>query len=494
MKPIKALLHYAIENNLITSLDYDYAFNRLSSLIKMDERYEPYNANYQTKESVDTLLKPLLDHALSEQLIERDSTQMRDLFESTIMDVLTPLPSRLQQEFEQMYQANPQEATTQFYQRNKVSNYIKTARIAKNDFFKVNSPYGPIEITINLSKPEKDPKAIMQAQTQKIKYPKCLLCKENIGYYGRADHPGRTNHRAIRLTLNEDPFYLQYSPYVYYNEHAIVFHRDHIPMNVSKKTFSRLFDFVDKFPHYFLGSNAGLPIVGGSILSHEHYQGGNAQFPIDQAEVFHSETVDGIMVELLKWPLSVIRLKAKTRRLLIDKAEHLRQYFKTYNNDSLGIVSHTNDTPHNAITPILRKDNDEYVLSLALRNNRTNEAYPDGIFHPHPERHHIKKENIGLIEVMGLAILPGRLENDLSEIASFIKEERNDLDGLEIYAPWVNQLVIENKDNVLSTLKQEVGKVFIKGLEDCGLFKQTIQGKDAFKAFIKGWIQCESQK
>ena len=494
MQPIKALLHYAVHQQLITVLDYDYAFNRLSSLLTLEEPYAPYDEQYQSDDPVDHLLKPLLDHAVNKQLIERDTTQMRDLFESAIMDVLTPLPSRLQHDFEAAVQCSPKHATKQFYHRSKASNYIKTSRIAKNDFFTVDSSYGPIEITINLSKPEKDPKAIAQTQTQHVKYPKCLLCKENIGYYGRVDHPGRTHHRAISVSLNEEPFFLQYSPYVYYNEHAIVFHRDHIPMEVSKKTFVRLFDFVDQFPHYFLGSNAGLPIVGGSILSHEHYQGGNAKFPIDSAEVFHREMFEGITVELLKWPLSVIRLKANSRHLLIEKADHLRRYFKDYNNEVFGIVSNSDGTPHNAITPILRKENDDYVLSIALRNNRTNETYPDGIFHPHPQRHHIKKENIGLIEVMGLAILPGRLENDLSEIAAFIEGKRDNLDGLEQYAPWVRTLTFEKQSNVRSTLKQEAGKIFIKGLEDCGLFKQTHEGQEAFKAFLKGWIQCESQQ
>lgn len=475
-------------------MDYDYAFNRLSHMLDLEEPYQDYDATIQPDSSVDALLEPLLDHAVDQGLIERDTTQMRDLFESELMDILTPLPSTLQTTFDRLLSHDPVAATDAFYQRSKASNYIKTARIAKNDFFTVDSPYGTMEITINLSKPEKDPKAIAAAQKSGPRYPKCLLCKENVGYYGRADHPGRSNHRAVKVPINDEPFFLQFSPYVYYNEHAIVFHESHIPMDVSEKTFKRLFDFVDMFPHYFLGSNAGLPIVGGSILSHEHYQGGNAMFPLDKAEAFETLTMDDVTVELLEWPLSVIRMSASDRASLIEKAERLRQYFKTYENKALGIIPYTEETPHNAITPILRKMENKYVLSIALRNNRTDAHYPDGIFHPHPEKHHIKKENIGLIEVMGLAILPGRLQEDLIRIKDYLEGDKTDLDGLEAYEPWIRSLDVPESEETLSYLKSQAGKVFVSGLEDCGVFKQDDTGRAAFSQFLKGWIQCESQK
>ncbi len=484
MHAVYKLIHYAINHTLIDQLDYDYVFNKLNTKLGLELKYVPYQKT-AVKISIDMILKDILDIAANKGLITPNTTQMRDLFEADIMDIMTPLPAHLQASFETLEKTSTKAACDMFYNRSIHSNYIKMARIKKNDFYTVNSPYGTIDITINKSKPEKDPRDIAK-QTKDTSYPKCLLCKENVGYYGHASHPGRSNHRAIKLQLNKEPFYLQFSPYVYYNEHIIVFHEAHIPMDISKKTFIRLFDFVDRFPHYFLGSNAGLPIVGGSILSHEHYQGGNATFPVDRASSFYQTSHKGITIDLLNWPLSILKLQGNDREALIDFAENLRRYYKTYSNHDHNIIAKTNDTVHNAINPIVRKENNTYTVLIALRNNRTNETYPDGIFHPHPNRHHIKKENIGLIEVMGLAILPGRLETEFKQIKHALTHP-NEAHDLGKHSAWANTLKKQNI-NTLDEIKQEAGRVFIAGLEDCGVFKQDDQGRSAFKQFVKEFL------
>ncbi len=494
MKPEIELIHYAIENELIDALDYDYAFNRLQTVLGWPMPYTPYEKDATPAQSVDTLLNPILNKALETGKIPRDTTQERDLFEAYLMDVFTPHPSAIQNRFESLERVSSEKATNDFYHRSKKSNYIKTSRIAKNLFYTVKSSYGDLHITINKSKPEKDPKAIATKKHKEDAYPQCLLCKENVGYYGHLSHPGRSNHRVIKVMLNQEPFYFQYSPYVYYNEHAIVFHENHIPMKITEKTFKRLFDFVDRFPHYFLGSNAALPIVGGSILNHEHYQGGRADFPIDHAQSFHKETYKAMSFELLNWPLSVLRIKGTKREALLDIAESFRRYFMNHGDESLNLIAKT-DTHHNALTPILRKHPDEsYTLLLALRNNRTSKAYPDGIFHPHPDKHHIKKENIGLIEVMGLAILPARLETAFDEIEQYLKGEKKTFEGIEPHKDWIQQ-TLEKKtgsDSLETLIRQEAGKVFIEALEDCGLYKQNASDKKKFKALLKGFLQWHS--
>ncbi|MFU8787337.1 MAG: galactose-1-phosphate uridylyltransferase, partial [Candidatus Izemoplasmataceae bacterium] len=359
--------------------------------------------------------------------------------------------------------------------------------------FTVSSIYGDIDITINLSKPEKDPKAIALAlKEEKTNYPDCLLCKENVGYYGSLNHPARSNHRVIKLAINEEPFYLQYSPYVYYNEHAILLHEDHIPMEISIKTFKRLLDFIDLMPHYFMGSNAGLPIVGGSILNHEHYQGGNADFPIYHAAILNTYQKEDVKYELLKWPLSVIRLTSPDKAMLIKHAEHLRATWLAYENSAQGIKAYTNETPHNAITPIARKQQGHYIIDIALRNNRTSDDFPDGIFHPHQSHHHIKKENIGLIEVMGLAILPGRLDEDLQEIKAILLKDKTTFDNITPYKDWIETLkkLTFNPSHIDRFIEENVAKEFIEGLEDCGVFKQTETGLKHFNQFVKDLLAC----
>ncbi len=487
MEAIVNLLHYAIQAKLIAALDYDYAFNRLTRSLDIDIDYQPYNPNKAVDKDIDTILKPLLDHAVKIKKISPDTTQMRDVFESEIMDIVTPNPANVQARFEALKEKDSVAATDDFYQRSQKSNYIKMNRIRKNTFYKVSSNYGDIEITINRSKPEKDPKDIAKKKIE-TNYPECLLCKENVGYHGHANHPGRSHHRIIKLSLNHDVFYFQFSPYVYYNEHAIVLHEDHIPMNLGKHTFKRLFDFVDEFPHYFLGSNAGLPIVGGSILSHEHYQGGRARFPIDDAKSFYSIKKESITYELLNWPLSVIRMRGKHREELIEAAEAMRIYFAAYSDESLDLRSKSTDM-HNAITPILRKNQDTYQLTIALRNNRTSDTYPDGIFHPHPARHHIKKENIGLIEVMGLAILPGRLHTAFNHIEAILKGTQDTFVGITPYREWIETLKTKMPvDNIRNLIEQSAGEIFIQGLEDCGIFKQTPKHRDKFKQFLEGYL------
>ena len=484
MHPIHQLIHYGLHHSLITPLDTDYVFNRSCQILGIDD-LSPYNPHHQEKvQPLDDILTPLLDHAVEVGKISPDTTTQRDLFEALIMDLLTPRPTEMKERFYRLYHENPQAATDDFYRLSQNTNYIKTKRIAKNEAYTVDSKYGKIGITINLSKPEKDPKDIAN-MTKSQDYPSCLLCKEYVGYYGNAQQPARTNHRVIPITLNNEPFYFQYSPYVYYNEHAIVLHEQHIPMDVKKHTFIRLLDFIEMFPHYFMGSNAGLPIVGGSILHHEHYQGGRAEFPIEKAKVLKTYNKESVEYQLLYWPLSTIRLISRDKNALIEAAENLRIAWESYQNEDLAIISKTSKA-HNAITPIARKKDDAYIIDIALRNNRTNDDYPDGIFHPHPDKHHIKKENIGLIEVMGLAILPGRLKKDFQEIKSVLNTNKKVPEHLIIYKDWIESLKHKELSNYdESSIKHQAGEVFIKGLEDCGVFKQTPEGQKAFEQFIE---------
>ncbi len=487
-KDIKRLVKYGIYSELIYDEDYDYCINQLCHLLQVEFDDEDINDSYIVDEP-SLLLNPLLDRAFELHLFNPNTVTQRDLFESKIMDIIQLKPSTINNDFWDLYDTfyGPLEATSYFYELSKKSNYIKTSRTNKNIRWKSNTKYGLLDMTINLSKPEKDPKDII-AQGNKTSngYPKCLLCKETVGFYGHSSHPGRSNHRIISLKLNNEDFYLQYSPYVYYNEHCIVFMKDHTPMNVTIDTFKRLFDFVDQFPHYFLGSNAGLPIVGGSILSHEHYQGGNYKFPIEDAKILKSFTISNTRFKQLYWPLSVIRLESEDKDEIIDYAEKLYEFWAQYTNEEAGIYSHTNGTPHNAITPIARKEEDLYILDMTLRNNLTSDAFPLGIFHPHPENHHIKKENIGLIEVMGLSVLPARLKTELETIKNALVNKDTLPQELDIHRSWFNELQkVYNGEDINDFINNQVTIKFMKCIEDSGVFKQTDVGIKLFDKFIK---------
>jgi UDPglucose--hexose-1-phosphate uridylyltransferase len=479
---IKRLVNYACDQKLMSTLDYDYAINRLIALFNLDF-FEDNAFDLEYLEEPSPILEPLLDYACQEGLIEVDTVLNRDIFEARIMDCVLVRPSQVIQEFNSLKIKSPQKATDYFYHVSKKSNYIKTKRTNKNVHFKAPTEYGLIDITINLSKPEKDPRDIMNQSKQSVAYPKCVLCKENVGFQGK---PGRSSHRVIPLNLAQDGFVLQYSPYVYYNEHCIVLQDKHTPMNVSIQTFKRLFDFVEQFPHYFLGSNAGLPIVGGSILAHEHYQGGNYHFAMEDAKVLESFEHNGVTIEQLYWPLSVLRLRSKNKDQVIDYASKLYDYWKDYSDESVGIYAYT-DAPHNAITPIARLKDGFYEIDMTLRNNLTSEEFPLGIFHPHPEQHHIKKENIGLIEVMGLAVLPARLLNELEQVKQAVAT-KTPLEG--IHSQWVEELIkiYDSKTDIDQFIETQVANKFVKCIEDAGVFKQDELGKKAFQTFIRGFI------
>lgn len=483
-KDIKRLVLYGIKHQLLEKEDYDYSINKLCDLLQIKE-FVDHEIDIPVEEEPSTLLKPLLDYAVQEKIIQPDTILNKDLFEARIMDILIPRPSEVVSKFKELQKESSKKATKYFYNLSQKSNYIKTERTKKNIRWNSQTKYGNLDITINLSKPEKDPRDIINAKSNSSnEYPKCLLCKEHVGFSG---NPGRVSHRIIPITLNQESFYLQYSPYVYYNEHCIVLLDQHIPMNVTEQTFTRLIDFVDQFPHYFLGSNAGLPIVGGSILAHEHYQGGNHNFPIEEAEVQQYREVDAVIIEKVRWPLSVIRLRSTNRQEIIKKAITLYKHWNQYTNEELDIIAHT-DQPHNAITPIVRKRNEEYIIDITLRNNRTNNTHPLGIFHPHKEYHNIKKENIGLIEVMGLAVLPSRLENELKIVEEAVLKKES-LPTDHIHYNWCNTLIKKYRNQPIKTfIQDEVADVFVKCLEDCGVFKQDQKSQTHFDDFIQGYV------
>ena len=407
---IKRLVNYGIESGLMDECERIYATNLLLDCFKEDEYVDEDISGKSTE--LEDILSDLLAEAVKRGFCE-DSVVYRDLFDARLMNCLTPRPAEVQRVFFEKYKESPQAATDYFFNLSRKSNYIRTARVARDLKWTIDTDYGTLDITINLSKPEKDPKAIAAARNAKQSaYPKCQLCMENEGYAGRVNHPARENHRVIPLTINGSKWGFQYSPYVYYNEHCIVFNGQHVPMKIEKATFEKLFDFIDLFPHYFLGSNADLPIVGGSILSHDHFQGGHYTFAMEKAPVIREFTIKGfedVKAGIVKWPLSVIRLNSTDRSRVIALADHILSAWRGYTDESAFIFAETDGTPHNTITPIARKHGDIYELDLALRNNITTEEHPLGVYHPHEELHHIKKENIGLIEVMGLAVLPSRL-------------------------------------------------------------------------------------
>lgn len=488
---IAALVQYGISSGLLPECEKIYTTNLLLDLFGEDEYTEPETV---PEESLENILKHLLDEACRRDIIE-DSITYRDLFDTKIMNCLTPRPSQVQQTFWQKYQESPKAATDYFYKLSQDSDYIRRYRVCKDQKWKVDSEYGEIDITINLSKPEKDPKAIAAARNSKTAaYPKCQLCMENEGYAGRVNHPARENHRIIPITINGSRWGFQYSPYVYYNEHCIVLNGEHVPMKIDRAAFMKLFDFVRQFPHYFLGSNADLPIVGGSILSHDHFQGGNYTFAMAKAPIEIPVTIPGyedVESGILKWPLSVLRIRHKDPERLIDLADHVLQEWRNYTDADAFIFAETDGEPHNTITPIARRKGDMYELDLTLRNNITTEEHPLGVFHPHAELHHIKKENIGLIEVMGLAVLPSRLKAEMAELKKFIlagKDPASD-ETLAKHADWVKAFLPRyssvTEENIEHILQQEIGKVFVKVLEDAGVYKCTKEGRDAFLKFVK---------
>lgn len=488
---IAALVQYGIETGLVPACEKIYTTNLLLDLFHEDDYEEP---SVIPAKSLEAILRDLLDIAVKRELIP-DSIAYRDLFDTRLMNCLVPRPSQVQQLFWEKYKHSPIEATEYFYKLSQDSDYIRRYRVCKDQKWKVKSEYGDIDITINLSKPEKDPKAIAAARNAKASsYPKCLLCMENEGYAGRVNHPARENHRIIPVTIHNSQWGFQYSPYVYYNEHCIVFNGEHIPMKIDRPAFIKLFDFVKQFPHYFLGSNADLPIVGGSILSHDHFQGGNYTFAMAKAPIEEHVTLLGfedVEAGIVKWPLSVLRIRHKDEKRLIDLATHVLEVWRNYTDESAFIYAYTDGEPHNTITPIARKIGDIYELDLTLRNNITTEEHPLGVYHPHAELHHIKKENIGLIEVMGLAVLPSRLKDEMALLEEYILSGKDiaSNETLKKHATWIKEFLPKyntiHKENIEEILQQEIGKVFVKVLEDAGVYKCTAEGREGFRRFIK---------
>ena len=487
---IKRLVQYGIDAGLTPECERIYTTNLLLELFHEDD-YEEVEVN--GGKELEEILGELLDEACSRGIIE-NSVVYRDLFDTKMMNCLMPRPAQVQETFWKKYEESPEAATDYYYKLSQDSDYIRRYRVKKDWKWTVDSPYGEIDITINLSKPEKDPKAIAAAKNAKASsYPKCLLCVENEGYAGRVNHPARENHRIMPITVNDSAWGFQYSPYVYYNEHCIVFNGKHTPMKIEKETFMKLFDFVKLFPHYFLGSNADLPIVGGSILSHDHFQGGHYTFAMAKAPIekhFEVKGFEDVESGIVKWPLSVIRLRSKDEKRLIELGTHILNAWRGYTDEEAFVFAETDGEPHNTITLIARKVGEIYELDLTLRNNITTEEHPLGLYHPHAEYHNIKKENIGLIEVMGLAVLPSRLKQELETLAEYIVEGKDisENEMIEKHTKWVEKFLPKydtiTKENVMDILKEEVGIVFTKVLEDAGVYKCTEEGRTAFARFL----------
>ena len=508
---IKALVQYGLDCGLITEEDKIYATNMILEALKLEDYTEDEQTedkqmdNNQTNNDrasqsretslpLEEILTGICDYAYEAGLIKENSVVYRDLFDTKIMNCLVPRPSEVIRNFKEKYARDPKEATDYFYQLSQDSDYIRRYRMKKDIKWVYDSQYGEIDITINLAKPEKDPKAIAAAGAAKQSgYPKCLLCVENEGYAGRINHPARENHRIMPITICGEPWGFQYSPYVYYNEHCIVLNTKHVPMTINREVFAKLLDFLRQFPHYMICSNADLPIVGGSILSHEHFQGGNFEFPMARAEIEKSYQIKGfedMEVGMLHWPVSALRIKGTDESKLVELASHILATWRTYTDEEAFIFAETDGVRHNTITPAARKKGEFYEIDLALRNNITTKERPLGVYHPRNEYHHIKKENIGGIEVMGLAILPSRLKTELDELAHSILEKK-DIRQNEIlskHADWVEEFLPKypelNQGNVMDILKKETGQVFVKVLEDAGVFKCTKEGRMYFERFI----------
>ena len=485
---IDSLVSYAMNTGLAEPCDHQVLTNRLLDILHKED----YTVSDEPQsEDLEEILAGMLDYAVANGLCD-DGITARDIFDTRIMGAVTPMPREVIRTFREKYAQSPEAATDWYYKFSCDTDYIRRYRIAKDMRWKYPSEYGEMDITINLSKPEKDPKAIAAAKNApQTAYPKCQLCRENEGYAGRMNHPARANHRIIPIEICGADWCLQYSPYVYYNEHCIVFNAEHIPMKIDKSAFQKLLDFVRVFPHYFVGSNADLPIVGGSILSHEHFQGGHYRFAMETAQVETELTFRGfedIQAGIVKWPMSVIRLRGADPGRIADLADRILTCWRGYSDESVGVIAFSDGEPHNTITPIARRRGEDYELDLVLRCNICTPEHPLGVFHPHADKHHIKKENIGLIEVMGLAVLPSRLKQELTALAEAAAEGRN-ISGDEIlgkHAVWLSQLKEQytfTAENALDIILQETGRVFAAVLEDAGVFKRTPEGMEAFLRF-----------
>ena len=499
---INALASYGLTTNLIQQEDLIYVQNQLLAIFGLEGFEDPAQAQTIPNvkvEQLEEILKNLLDYAQEKNLTGGNSIVYRDLFDTRLMATLVDRPSNIIAKFQELYAKSPKQATDWFYKFSQDTDYIRRYRICRDVKWISSTQYGDMDITINLSKPEKDPKAIAAARNAKVSgYPSCLLCRQNEGYAGRINHPARNNHRIIPIELAGETWGFQYSPYVYYNEHCIVFNYEHTPMQISRKTFERLIDFVTKFPHYTLGSNADLPIVGGSILTHDHFQGGAYEFPMAKAPVLKTIKIKGfedVDTAIVNWPMSVIRIKSADKNRIIELSDYILKKWRNYTDESAFIYANTDGEAHNTLNPIARRRGELYEMDLVLRNNITTPEHPLGVYHPHAELHHIKKENIGLIEVMGLAILPGRLKTEFKELAQAVKQDK-DISGdenLAKHAPWMNELkekygsfTQKNEDDIIEILRKETGIVFSKVLEHAGVFKCNENGLKAFEKFLIG--------
>ncbi len=494
------LVEYGIATGLVAEEDKLYTINRLLELFALEEGAVATKENATCSdceriEALEDILKDMLDYAAEHGLMQENTITYRDLFDTKIMNMLMPRPSEVRRKFRDLYATKGAKAATDYYYKLSCdSDYIRRYRIKKDLKWTTDTEFGTLDITVNLSKPEKDPKAIAAAKLAKQSgYPKCLLCKENEGYAGRINHPARQNHRIIPVTINHSDWFFQYSPYVYYNEHCIVFNAEHTPMKIERATFGKLLDFVEQFPHYFVGSNADLPIVGGSILSHDHFQGGNYEFAMAKAPVEKEISFAGfgdVKAGIVKWPMSVIRISSESKERLVELADKILLAWRGYTDEAAFIFAETEGEPHNTITPIARRRGDAYELDLVLRNNITTEEHPLGVYHPHAKLHHIKKENIGLIEVMGLAVLPARLKEEIRalEEAILTKADLRSNEMLEKHADWVEEFLPRydevNAENIHGILQNEIGLVFSEVLADAGVYKCTEEGRENFQRFI----------
>lgn len=490
---ITALVNYALEKELIEQEEKVWAANRILEVMQADSF--SWEESAKGKEAgLTEILDTLIDDAYERGVLEENSVVYRDLFDTKLMGSLTPRPVQVMKKFQQLQEESSQRATDWYYQFSQDTNYIRKDRVAKDIRWKTETEYGEIDISINQSKPEKDPKAIAAARNQPASdYPRCMLCEENVGYAGRLNYPARQNHRIVPVTINNTDWYLQYSPYVYYNEHCICFNKVHTPMKIDKACFAKLLDFVRQFPHYFVGSNADLPIVGGSILAHDHFQGGHYTFAMAKAPIEKELQFEGfsdVKAGIVKWPMSVIRISGPDKERLIELADKILLTWRGYTDEDAFIYAETDGEPHNTITPIARRRGDDFELDLVLRNNITTGEHPLGVYHPHAKLHHIKKENIGLIEVMGLAVLPARLKDEMAELADALVNgtDLRATETLASHAEWAEGFLPKydkiTKDNVMDILHEEIGLVFNEVLQDAGVYKCTPEGRKAFERFI----------
>lgn len=518
---ILELTEYGMVTGLVAPEDKRYTINRLLELFGLEELTDETVEAYEKRtpmdrtaaeEALEGILEEMLDYAAEEGLLPENTITYRDLFDTKIMGMLVPLPSQVTAHFMELYrEEGAQAATDYFYQLSRDTNYIRRYRIKKDRKWTAETEFGTLDITINLSKPEKDPKAIAAAKLAKQSgYPKCLLCKENEGYAGRVNHPARQNHRIIPVKINGSDWFFQYSPYVYYNEHCIIFNANHTPMKIEHATFAKLLDFVEQFPHYFVGSNADLPIVGGSILSHDHFQGGHYEFAMAKAPVEKTITFEGyedVTAGIVKWPMSVIRIRSAKKEHLIELADNILQVWRGYTDEDAFVFAETDGEPHNTITPIARRRGEDFELDLVLRNNITTKEHPLGVYHPHAKLHHIKKENIGLIEVMGLAVLPARLKDEMAALEQALLDGANlrEDEVLAKHADWVEEFLpkygftagngLEGEvtpERLQEILRTEIGLVFSEVLTDAGVYKCTEEGRAAFERFV-GAVNTEKR-